>query len=347
MQTQTLTLQFHTPAFLGDANRSGRWRTPPFKAQLRQWWRVAYAMQKNYAVRVDEMRQAEGLLFGHAWLKNDIEGKDTTAARKSKVLIRLSSWSAGSMKDWPKNEVTVKHLNVAKPVGAHLYMGYGPLTYAQGTSLKANAAIQAKENAELSIAYPEEESGLIETALHLMHLYGTVGGRSRNAWGSYSLDGLEGDFNHAWKRTLNECMRLDWPHAVAADNKGALVWQTKPHKDWASLMTTLAKIKIALRTQFSLSCGNNAIQIEDRQWLSYPVTNHSVKAWGNNARLPNQLRFKVRAETDGQLVGVIFHMPHLPPTDFNPKSANLLQIWQKVYTHLDTNPACPLTRIKV
>jgi CRISPR-associated protein Cmr1 len=125
------------------------------------------------------------------------------------------------------------------------------------------------------------------------------------------------------------------------------VWQTKPHKDWASLMTTLAKIKIALRTHFVMRQGATATP-EDRHWLSYPMTNHDVHEWKRgNLRLPNQLRFKVRAETDGQLVGVIFHMPHLPPTDFNPKPANLLQIWQKVYTHLDTNPACPLTRIKV
>ncbi len=37
------TVRFLTPAFLGDAEQNGRWRTPPFKAQLRQWWRVAYA----------------------------------------------------------------------------------------------------------------------------------------------------------------------------------------------------------------------------------------------------------------------------------------------------------------
>ena len=40
MQQRQLHIQFHTPAFLGDANQSGRWRTPPFKAQLRQWWPV-------------------------------------------------------------------------------------------------------------------------------------------------------------------------------------------------------------------------------------------------------------------------------------------------------------------
>jgi hypothetical protein len=57
MQQRQLHIQFHTPAFMGDANQSGRWRTPPFKAQLRQWWRVAYAAQQQFAVNVREMRE--------------------------------------------------------------------------------------------------------------------------------------------------------------------------------------------------------------------------------------------------------------------------------------------------
>jgi hypothetical protein len=39
--TLTYRVSFTTPAFLGDAEQNGQWRTPPFKALLRQWWRVA------------------------------------------------------------------------------------------------------------------------------------------------------------------------------------------------------------------------------------------------------------------------------------------------------------------
>ena len=30
-------LRFQTPAFLGNAQQQGQWRTPPLKALLRQW----------------------------------------------------------------------------------------------------------------------------------------------------------------------------------------------------------------------------------------------------------------------------------------------------------------------
>ena len=38
--TLTLSLRMVTPAFLGDADQRGEWRTPPFKTLVRQWWRV-------------------------------------------------------------------------------------------------------------------------------------------------------------------------------------------------------------------------------------------------------------------------------------------------------------------
>lgn len=367
MQTRRLQIQFHTPAFLGDANQSGRWRTPPFKAQLRQWWRVAYAAQQQFAVNVREMRDIEGRLFGHAWLENDSFERDgkrvETAARKSSVRIRLSEWHEGQLKSWDRLEAgTVYHPEAEKvrnQVGPHAYLGYGPLDGRGGTKLqdkqgKPNAAIQANEQSELSIAFPDEQAALLEQALQLMNLYGTVGGRSRNGWGSYSLqriDAVEIPTNPTPTQALAKCLGVDWPHALGADSQGALVWQTLPHKDWAGLMRSLAEIKIALRTQkplfsFELDTAAGDRQTrngngidhgkpQNRHWLSYPVTNHTVTSWGNNARLPNSLRFKVRPTTDGQLVGVIFHMPHKPPAEFGATPQTLERIWRQVHGHLD------------
>lgn len=60
------TLHCATPAFLGNAEQSGQWRTPPIKALLRHLWRVAYAANQPGAVNVAAMRDAEGALFSAA-----------------------------------------------------------------------------------------------------------------------------------------------------------------------------------------------------------------------------------------------------------------------------------------
>ncbi|MDP2095886.1 MAG: hypothetical protein Q8K50_18640 [Hydrogenophaga sp.] len=343
MQTRQHHIQFHTPAFLGDATQSGRWRTPPFKAQLRQWWRVAYAAQQQYRVNVGEMRDIEGHLFGHAWLESDRDEKgEKVAARRSEVRIRLSRWDEGQLKSWLAAN-KINHPEVGM-VDSNLYVGYGPVVLPRGSrepSLKANAAIQAKEHAEFSIAFPHDQATLLDHTLQLMHQYGTVGGRSRNGWGSYSLTPKADKplaTNAKPSRPLADCLQLDWPHAIGTDAAGALIWQTQPHQDWAGLMRTLAQIKIALRTQAAFKFPHEKPdgQIHDRHWLSYPVTRHSVNDWNRkNLRLPNQLRFKVRPTADG-LVGVIFHMPHQPPTDFRPHPQTIERIWRQVHSDLDS-----------
>lgn len=360
MRVLRLKLTVLTPAFLGDADQSGRWRTPPFKAQVRQWWRVAYASDHNFDVNLEQMRREEGLLFGNAWLDNDF--------RKSLVRLRLEHWSHGSLKaaQWSA-DATVTHPEVKNregksvPVGSCLYLGYGPLTYdnqRRATGLKANAAIQAGESAELALAFPGSDQQValnhllndnaprLERALWLMNRYGAIGGRCRNGWGSYSL--LPGDGTPALQgqvplRDWRQCLNLDWPHAIGRDEKGPLIWQTKPHADWKALMKTLAVVKIGLRTQFVFpNVKPPHATIQPRHWLSYPITTHTTSKWDRGARLPNQLRFKVRQE-NGQLVGVIFHMPHLPPSAFdaNAHRSTIECVWLCVHDFLDGLKSAP------
>ena len=345
MIRRVYTLRFDTPAFLGNAEQNGQWRTPPFKAQLRQWWRVAYADNRGFSQNVATMRETEGKLFGHAWLENDRDAQGgKISARKSEIRIRLGQWSMGELgKEKWTSLPGVKHPEVKVLAAADVYLGYGPVTTG---GLKANAAIQAGESTTLSLAYPDEHAPLIEQAFYLMQRFGTVGGRSRNGWGSYDLqahgeDVLTGTLP---LRNWQDCLKLDWPHAIGKDEQDALIWQTKPAADWKGLMRELAVLKIALRTRFKFPNEKPDGEVHARHWLSYPITRHSVRAWGNNARLPNSLRFKICPTPEGQLIGVIFHMPCLPPKSFNPDPVAIACVWQQVHGFLDTQTT--LTRTK-
>ncbi|MFN3713605.1 MAG: RAMP superfamily CRISPR-associated protein [Alcanivoracaceae bacterium] len=332
MKTLSHTVRFLTPAFLGNAEQNGQWRTPPFKALLRQWWRMAVAEELKYDVSVIRRREAD--LFGVA-----ADGGDS---HKSRVRIRLSRWDEGRLakKDWQSLGKT-KHPEVHASVGADLYLGYGPLEYnrdSRTTSLKKNAAIQAGEEAMFSLAFPEAYAAELEAALWLMNRYGTLGGRSRNGWGSFFLASanehtptLDGALP---LRNWQDALKLDWPHALGSDG-APLIWQTGRQNDWKAVMVDLAKLKIDLRTQFRFNSGKNADSPEMRHWLSYPVTNHSVKVWGNNARLPNSLRFKIRQDETGKSHGVIFHVPCKPPQQFGSDENTLEAVWQRVHQYLD------------
>lgn len=328
-------LRFNSPAFLGNAEQAAQWRTPPIKALLRQWWRVAYAADHRQGASVSAMRGAERKLFG-------VAADGTEDSTRSLVRLRLSRWDIGRMRAWEGADSSLRHPEVPTPVGAQLYLGYGPLTYERHqTGLKASAAIQCGEAAELSLACPASEAKRLQRALSLMHLYGTLGGRSRNGWGSLSLtpaDTASPDLSEVLDKTLvrpwRDALSHDWAQAIGSDEYGPLIWRTEALNDWKVVMRRLAEIKIGLRTQFRFKSGNVATP-EERHWLSYPVTNHSVHSWGNNARLPNSLRFKVRPDAGGQWHGVIFHVPCQPPAVFKPNRSTLLQVWQRVHQHLD------------
>jgi CRISPR-associated protein Cmr1 len=371
------TVRFVTPAFLGNAEQNGQWRTPPFKALLRQWWRVVYSADQNFNVDVTQMRREEGLLFGNAWLENEF--------RKSLVRLRLDRWDPGkeTRQSWGRQELDKTKEGVSHPevgtIGPKLYLGYGPLivekVQRQGekkaqyaTVLKNNAAIQAGEEAKLSVVWPTQhpsgevqkildannQKRRIERALWLMHRYGTLGGRSRNGWGSSSLLSLRvpvapgnatGDEEGCGEgqtlpiRPWRDSLALDWPHAIGKDDKGALIWQTvKAYGDWKTLMRDLAIVKIGLRTQFVFpNVRPPHATVEPRHWLSYPITTHTTQAWNRGARLPNSLRFKVRPNrSDPQkLRGVIFHVPHLPPSEFSPNRTAIERTWRAVHALLD------------
>ena len=346
MRIRDYQVTFHTPAFLGDAEQNGRWRTPPFKALLRQWWRVAYAAHHGFRVSLPEMRREEGLLFGNAWLSHREGNREVADHCRSLVRIRVSRWDTGQLNSWPAPDATVTHPEVKNrngrvvPVGSQLYLGYGPLVFRRVTALKANAAIQFGEEATLSLAFPDDRAALIESALWLMDRYGTAGGRSRNGWGSFALTPngetppLVGSLP---ARPWRDALGLDWPHAIGAD-EAPLIWQTRSFGDWKQLMRELAVIKIGLRTQFVFPNARPPHRnIEPRHWLSYPITKHSTDAWGHGARLPNSLRFKVRRDRGdpAKLVGVIAHVPCQPPASFAGNRSALARTWQTVHALLD------------
>jgi len=353
MKTLKYTVRFNTPAFLGNARQSGQWRTPPFKALLRQWWRVAAAREVGYDDK--KLREKEGKLFGHAWLENDRdEDGKAIHARASKIRVRLDAWTPGKLQDWGRDP-TVFHPEVGahgRKVGAHLYLGYGPLTYQQGgTSLKADTkAIDGGQHNVLRLAWSDSEE-LLDCLPQLFQWFGTVGGRSRNGWGSFDLQSLDDIGFQPLRvdnpilanivRPLDQCLRLDWPHALGSSDGRPLVWYTENRRQyWRETMQDLARIKIEFRTRFQFTDGKHG-SFEKRHLLAYPVTRHNVL--GGQARLANQLRFKVIQTGNGQYRGLAYHLPCGLPDAFTSnqkgrywKEANQqIEVWQTVHQTLD------------
>jgi CRISPR-associated protein Cmr1 len=342
MERREYRVTFLTPAFLGDAEQKGRWRTPPFKALLRQWWRVVKAPEVGYDYRT--LRVLEGQLFGDA---------SEAFSMRSRVRLTLSDWRSGSASKLPNtglvchpevNHTKMPYCPDGKPgrmVGADLYLGYGPIG---PKGLTHPPAIAAGDGNALCTSFPAHAMSELTDALQLIHWFGAVGGRSRNGWGSLALDGEGVETSGAlldsgvglqrFTRDLKECLALDWPHALGRDDRGPLVWKTEHQESWSEVMKRLAEVKIRFRTAVPFGPKGD---FGDRHVLAYPVTHHST-AWGGQKRLANPLRFKVVHSGDRH-IGVAYHLPCAIPATLKqpgvPNASRQLTVWQKVHDVLD------------
>ena len=377
-------MSFNTPAFLGNAEQNGQWRTPPFKALIRQWWRVVKAREFGYDHR--RMREAEMRLFGAA--SDEGEAK----SHRSLLRLRLSSWEEGKLHSVPRGDM-VEHKEVpSKEVGANLYLGYGPIG-----GVTRSAIQPVDSSSELVVRCPDESSEEIRSAMQLAAWFGTLGSRARNGWGALHIEGesIKGfaELNVPAvaaliaPRPLVDCLKVEWLHALGCDAGGiSLIWrllkvdkekrQLMPFSSWQDVMRELARIKITFRTSdfFKFIGGgkDGHITPQSRHILAYPAgSQHNVKAWGNNGRLANQVlfnndaraRFVATERNNGRLANQVLFKVHRHRDGFTATIAHFpsgmpahmtagLQIpeqgavWKEVHRLLDAEKLSGLSRIK-
>lgn len=354
-------VSFTTPAFLGNAEQQAQWRTPPFKALIRQWWRIATAKRFKYDhVR---MREEEGVLFGHAWLKRRVNGREETWASQSQVRLRIDPWDAGTLHDqeWPggKLDEIVTTRDGRGRVRADLYLGFGPVSLEK--RLSHPPAMYANRNtAKLRLSGNINDD--IVAAIQLIRWFGAMGGRSRNGWGSVVLSGGDpgGALPDSGQETLKsvlrawtECLDRDWAHAIGTDGDGyPLVWVTQKKADWRGVMSTLAHLKVGIRGEAKKFRDGSGIG--GPHLLGYPAGRDWILAsLGTDARLAAQLRAKVINTGDG-LIGMLFHLPcrfpdslrhQLQPAQRDWLVRNERHVWTAIHSHLDANER--LARLKV
>ncbi len=331
-------IEFVTPAFLGRANpQYAQWRTPPFKALLRRWWRIVETSGKK--PKTTQIREKEGSLFGNA-------GESASA---SQVRLRID-WRGeiANRKKWKYSfEPNLIHPEVSVKVGSALYLGYGPVGV--GNVLNREQFIAPGISRKLFICAPEEEKNRLKDTIRLIHLFGGVGSRSRNGWGSVnfktggiSIEDLEKildphqstarNWLRSYARSWVDALDTNWCHALGKDEEERLLlWRTEEKTKFEEVLDVLAKVKIAFRTKFHFKGGGQHRALCERHVLAYPVTRHELinKKLDRSA---NQIIFKV-LPLNGKFIGLIAHLPHglyLEDSGVNEKN-----VWTTVHAMLD------------
>jgi len=327
-----------TPMFLGGANQEAEWRAAPFKAMLRYWWRVT---KHGVAVQT-ALATEEGRLFGRAGDKDD--------SGKSLVGVFVQS-NVNAVKDnLPECPVLVhpECIDLQKnPTGE-----VKPLLYLAGMGLsKPNLQVTRSyfpsgAKFALAVDYPSSIAKDVDQTLALVQAFGSVGGRSRNGWGSFQIVNpsvaLEQAATYVNSSTQNWTNGLgrDYPNCLGMFDDGKfLLWKTQGYQHWKLAMRALAEAYIEVRAKTvgkddKLNPGARKNQtVQERHLLGIPLTKHDYGR--GDARHASPLRFVVKKQKDG-FRGFILHMPHghskQQPLE---KGVNTRAVWEKVHRKLN------------
>jgi len=343
------TIEFVTPCFLGGADGNAEVRTAPFKNLLRRWWRIARRSSRN-DLSTRSLWEEEGKLFGSKEMHE-----------KSKITLRIISENVtyekpdgirfgGDLFIHPEVDT-----NGGK-VTFESYLGMGPIF---GTEFQ-KSYIRENSNIKIALTMPNDNNTVyyIITSLTLIDMYGTIGSRSRNGWGSIKIvpenfrllpeniifgasENITSFFAENNGRYYPQ--RLGYNRTENNIN-GLLCWQSvEDFSDWSDAMYFLAKAYMKLRTHFSLADTRKG-ELNKRHLLGYPVTHHSVNLWEQNEenRLPSQLLFKViKIQGNGNVrenrfKAQILHLPYKISLEWNENLGSQESVWKEVHSFLDT-----------
>lgn len=323
---QELAVEVLSPMFLGGSDGNAELRGAPFKAALRYWWRLTQG-----DIPCQELLRTEGRLFG------GVHGNDT--ATKSLVDIVLQEKEKGIRIEKPQKTGKMLPHPEAERAGRKVpALGYLAGMGHFQSGCYSRTAIMPGGEFTLQIDYPSDDSD-IELAIQLMARIGTIGARSRNAFGSFQVTGINFD-KELPVQSLDSVMRHGenpYPHTLVEDDTGLLLWKiTSPAgNDYVDVMTQLAEVYINLRTSPDFKFDGK--KPGRRHLLGYPIMNHSLDEWGGKGgRLPSQLRLFMKKH-ENTLVGYIMHIAHPLPGNkrwFNELGSEI-DVWKRAHAFLD------------
>jgi CRISPR-associated protein Cmr1 len=317
MIKRSYTVRFLTPAFLGDAEQIGAWRAPPFKALLRQWWRVAVAADFNYDHR--RIREIEGALFGNAWIRSG----DSLGLNKSLLRIRLDA-AIGAEAGWPSGTQVGVDPERESPEMKYVAWGLiarGP-TVPNRTAIKDVRTRRLEGERVLHLAFPGKHTLLndyepekdLALAMSMIEHFGATGSRCRNGWGSIALIGIK---DQPRLLTLNEtiatsgtqlldaALNQSWASCIGRDKIGPFVWESRRTFDsWGRTLLDIAATKKHVRSNLVL----DRTHFSERHILGLPVKDSDPLS-NKDIRMPSPLRFKV-FEREKKLAFRVYATPH-------------------------------------
>ncbi len=312
METLTFTCKIITPMFLAGADgKTPELRAASIKGALRFWWR---AMQREPDHKV--LRAKEDSIFGG--VGSGKEGK----AQRSKVMLQILTENGcrhgeEAMQRLPYHKAITRHRGKLEEINILEYLAYG--VSGRGSSGRpyfANGSkfrVIVRFHPLLSSAHKEE----VINGLRLLGRYGGLGAKSRNGFGSFSID-YDGELK--WCHSIFDgngpSLSIGGRVDYTALSKDAKLFETKLHPTWHAALATIGQ---SYRGEYPIppqsSGGTGRLGLDKlhegytRKYIAMPLNNGARHSKSDvHERRPKSLFLGV-SKIKSQYKGHILYLP--------------------------------------
>lgn len=265
----TFEIETITPTFLSGANQSkAELRAASIKGLLRFWWRTLQA-----EADLKELRKKEAKIFGSS---------DEGVGGSCFAIRIANSGNIKTIKDkFPKQNITVTSKGKSFPVNILEYLAYGTLEYRKGEgNVFIREYIPTKTNFELNLNfYDTAWQKEILKAMYVFSLFGGIGSRSRNGFGSFTVLNLQEVFSDLCKnypldglgKLINKTEPLSYPSFA----KSTKLFKTKTsHSSWDAALAEIGKLYRSIRSgeiKHNNKPFENKHSYDNRQYIGSPL----------------------------------------------------------------------------
>ncbi len=265
-------LETVTPMFLaGEDGKTFELRPPTIKGLIRYWWRAQYWGKQLELIDKSVIEKKEGQLFGTA-AKNGY---------KSPFSIRLifKNQLRSIDEPFPKQNIPVTSRGRTFRINILEYLAYGTYEYHKGKgNIFARQYLDPRQKFNVHLMFGEECG--IETikevvkSFYCMSLFGGIGAKSRNGFGSFSVTNPQDNFTKFGLSYPIKDMRYvdeitknnERPNYSAFSNK-AIIFELKNRYDtWHECLANIGIIYRNARSNLE-----RKHQYEKRQFIGAPI----------------------------------------------------------------------------
>jgi CRISPR-associated protein Cmr1 len=272
----TFEIETITPMFLAGANQGkAELRAASIKGLLRFWWRAMQAEPD-----IEKLRNRESQIFGSS---------DEKTGGGSSFSIRIAHEGAlkTSKEPFPKQNISITSKGKTFPVNILEYLAYGTLEYKKEEKKNVFIREYIPNNTKFSLILGSRDYNATEAlkALYVFNLFGGVGSRSRNGFGSFQIVNAEKAFESIVadcyisqpysNDNLKKMIKQVGLSSYSSFSQEVKIFKTKAvHDTWDKALGEIGKIYRGIRSS-DIKKDNQTFEskhfYDKRQYLGAPL----------------------------------------------------------------------------